>query len=439
MRKSGYFLKALAYTTIAVLWVGCGSFYLDEAQNELRSSFTERDYAAASELLQEYEQEEIYRQRDLVLMNLERGAVHHFSGNYERSNQYFTEAEHEIEDLFGTSLSRNVRAFVINDYALEYSGEDYEDIYLNAFKSLNYMHLGDFDAALVEARRMSFKMERLDEHYRGLAESLARQDTTDQVTWEAGETNIENSAMGHYLAAVLYSKSDRPDNARIELERTRVALDDQRAIGASPDVTDDLLQQVAEPESYNVMLKGFAGRSPHKEENDFRVFIPEEDFYIRFALPSLKTWETEVSSVQAVVNDTLDLPMKMIEEMDKVAEEVYQVREPIVYGRSFVRSFLKAFGGRELTQRVKEESETLGGIMNVLGIVGQEASERADLRAWQTLPGKAYTNLLYLPEGSHRVRIEYLDNNDRILFYEEQQLDITESNTLQVMQTIYSN
>jgi hypothetical protein len=432
-------LNAFILLGVFLLSLGCASYYMDDAQVDLRNSFANRDFNNASSLLERFERENVYQPKDAVLMYLERGAVHHFSGDYENSNKFFNEAEFEIEAQFARSVTLAIQSFLINDYSLVYGGEDYEDIYLNVFKSLNYIHLEDLEAALVEARRMSFKMERLDEHYRGLAESLARQDTTNQVDWQPGEANIENSALGHYLSAVLYSKSNRPDNARIELDRTRVALTDQWAIGARSQVDDALLEKVANPDSYNMMLKGFAGRSPRKKSNELSLYIPQEDFYIKFALPSLEMWESEVSFVTAFVNDTLEVPMYLIEEMDRVAREVYKVKEPIVYARSVVRSFIKAFGSRALANRAGKENEVLGEVLNIFGMIGQEVSERADLRSWQTLPGQAYTNLIYLPEGMHSVRIEYLDDYGRLLFFEEQQLDISESRPLNIMQTLYWN
>ena len=418
---------------------GCASYFLDDAQVDLRNSFANRDFDNASSLLDRFEQQKVYQSKDAVLMYLERGAVLHFAGDYEGSNQFFNEAELEIEAQFARSVTRAIQSFVVNDYSLVYGGEDYEDIYLNVFKSLNFMHLGDLESALVEARRLSFKMERLDEHYRGLAESLARQDTTGKVDWEIGDVNIENSALGHYLSAVLYSKSNRPDNARIEIDRARVALNDQAAIGARPQVGDELFDKISEPESFNLMLKGFSGRAPIKKSNEYRLYIPEEDFYLIFSLPTLEEWESSVAEVSAVINDTLTVPLYLIEEMDKIAREVYKVKEPLVYGRSVVRSLIKAFGSRALANRAREENEILGEVLSIFGKIGQEVTERADTRSWQTLPGKAHSTLLYLPEGSHDVRIQYKDRSGNLLFFEEQEIEITSANSLNVMQTLYWN
>ena len=196
------------YLIIILLVISCGAYVLDSAQYNLRTSFASGDYDKTVELLNNFESSEVYEEKDAVLLDLEMGTAHHFARNYAQSNQNFESAEYEIEDLYTKSVSRAIKSFLVNDTILAYDGEDYEDIYLNAFKALNYIHLGDLDAALIESRRISYKLSQLNIKYKDIVTALSEADTTkvDTDKWKTGETNIQNSSMGHFLSTILYSK-----------------------------------------------------------------------------------------------------------------------------------------------------------------------------------------------------------------------------------------
>jgi hypothetical protein len=106
-------------------------------------------------LIIEAAKEEQYKEKDRVLYFLDLGMLYHWSGEYELSNQMLSAAESAIEELFTKSVSKALTSGVLNDNALDYSGEDYEDIYLNVFKALNYIALDDEESALVEIRTCS--------------------------------------------------------------------------------------------------------------------------------------------------------------------------------------------------------------------------------------------------------------------------------------------
>ena len=51
--------------------MGCHSYVLDDAQFDLRDSFTAADYQHSEELLKKFKKKDIYRSKDQVLFNLE--------------------------------------------------------------------------------------------------------------------------------------------------------------------------------------------------------------------------------------------------------------------------------------------------------------------------------------------------------------------------------
>jgi len=417
---------------------GCASYQLDGVQRKLNNSIDSENYDRAEQLLQRSWQNDVYRYKDRVLYYLELGTVRHFSRQYRKSFEAFQKAENFIEDLYTRSINRGIRAFAVNDNILAYEGEDYENIYLNAFNTLNFLHLDDLESALVESRRIAYKLEQLNIRYKGLAGALSEADTTGWDEWNTGSTSIENSALGHFLSGIIFGKSGDRDDARIEIEQTKTAIKEQQAVyNYVTSIPDTLLNRVINPDSYNTLIVSFSGKAPVKVQYDTRLYIKEHDFYLKFSLPKLQIRPTNVRSVRAVVNEDKIKPVYLIEEMDKVSSEVYKVRMPIIYSRTVVRALSKALASKMISKEVKEDNKALGSLVGFLGNLGQEASEKADLRSWQTMPGKAYVTLMKLPEGTHNIKLEYF-GADNLLYTDEKIIEIKdESNDLELVESVY--
>lgn len=422
-----------------LVFSGCATYKIQEAQTRVRSSFATHNFDKTVHLLEKYDRKNIYQSKDRVLYFLEMGTAMHFNARYDSSSHYFSLAEKQMNELFTKSISRGIASFLItNDNSLAYNGEAYEDVYLNAFKSLNYIQQNNFESALVEARRMSFKLSQIETKYRGLAQALSKTDTLHKGDWEPNSLAIQDSPFSHYLASVLYAKSGKPDDARIEYEKMLQAI-----TNLPPkyqfNVNRKSLQQVKNPDEYNVLLVGFSGRAPIKYQNDIRLYIDEHDLYLKFSLPSLRLYPSRVARVDAVVNDSLRIPLQLIEQMDVVAKEVYKAKEPIIYARAFVRSLTKAIVTNAAEKSVKKEKKGLRFLVNIFGIAGQELSEKADTRGWQTMPGKTYVSTLNLPPGNHQVDIEYRDHRGTVLYTQKKELVISPNESLELLETLYWN
>ena len=432
--------RHLSLVVILAFFAGCHSYMIDDAQEDLRSSFTHGNFEKSQSQLTGMQKRSLYREKDKVLWNLENGTVQHFLGNYDTSNVYFSDAELSIEDAYTKSLSRGFLSMISNDNKLVYDGEPYEDVYLNAFKALNYVHMNDFEGALVETRRMSYKMERLAIRIKGLADSFAKSDTTGTVDWEPGDVNIQNSAMAHYLSAVLYAKSGKPDDARIEFDKIGTAFQEQSNAGGFGNFDVSSLEQIKNPNTYNVLLTSFSGQAPVKYQVDLRIITDwSEGKYLKFSFPGIEVVNSDVAQIRAVINDADEVGLHLIEEMDLVATDVYRAKEPIIYSRALLRSFLKAGGTNLLSKGIAKQNEDLGAFAEVIGQIYRDASEKADLRGWQTLPGQAWMNVMQLPPGSHSVRIEYLSSYGRVLYSESFDVEITDNTHLALIESIYSN
>ncbi len=437
--------RFLIFGLLLLLLTGCHSYALDKAQVDIRKSFTAGDFERTQEQLEKFKKKNIYKSKDDVLYNLENGMVYHFAGKHDSSTIFLSKAEAEIEENYTKSITRGITSFLVNDNKLAYDGEPYEDIYINAFNALNYIHMQDFEGALVETRRMAYKMEQLDIKIKGLVSAFAKSDSSGRVDWGDGKVNIQNSALSHYLASILYAKSGDIDDARIEFEKLGSALEEQSTISEFRKRPIEEFEYLKNPESYNVLLAGFSGQAPFKEQEDVRVFGGDDneenndDFYLKFSFPTIHLYPSETYRVRAIINDSVKVPLNLIEEMDIISSMVYQAKQSIIYGRALLRASFKAGGTKLISGAVRKEHKNLAGIIELLGFIAQEASEKADLRSWQTMPGSAWMHAIRLAPGQHTIRIEYLSEYGHVLYFDEYNVNITNRTQLELIESIYSN
>lgn len=484
---------------------GCvASHNVNRAQMHLQGvhDFRAVDIDSVNTLLKTYRR----RGEDEVLYRLERGMLSHYQEDWTASAKHFRRAGRAMERNYTKDVTKNLQSLLINDLQLPYAGESYESIYLSTFNCLNYLQMDDTEGALVEMRQVTHKLELLNDRQRGLAQSLARRDTADAalrkvdekledvaLLTEAGAATPEirqNSALGRFLTAVLYSKTGQPDDARIELEKLRTALDDQgradyltalsRAAEASSpsggaaaageeegmaagvlssmsDLTDEFWgvgaapsptgggmavpapDRLTRPTAYNTMLLSFTGKAPQKKERSFTIpiVLNEEVVRLHFAVPVLHTPTSRVARVRAVAaGDTVQVPL--IENMQAVAHEMFDQKKPILYTRAVIRAILKAGVTEGAEKLAREEGgDAAGFLIERAGNLMSMGAAQADTRGWQTMPGRAHAVVATLPEGTHDVTFEYLSDRGHILKRRTRSVTVGGPRDLAVTESIY--
>ncbi len=94
------------------------------------------NYNSAAEKINEAELNSEYADKDRVLLHLDKGIIFHYQDDYKKSSNEFELAELAIEELYTKSISKGAFSMLLNDNALAYDGEVYENLYLNIFKAL---------------------------------------------------------------------------------------------------------------------------------------------------------------------------------------------------------------------------------------------------------------------------------------------------------------
>ncbi len=430
------FLQLAAIGMPLFLFIGCAMTEVNTAQDDLRTAFhNNTDINYSVELIEQLASS--YRSNDQVLYDLERAAIHYYQGNWEDSIEYFDRAEKEIDRLFGRSVQRTIRAFVVNDGQLEYQGEDYEDIMTNLFKALSYIHLNDIEAAQVEARRAAFKLSSRFDQYNHFIQEIRNEDDTDTDSeWNIGESSVQESVFGHYLTSVIWSAMGSVDSTRIQYDRFKNAY-----LRYNSDISSiEDLEKINNSGSFNSLIVASGGRPPTKKSKELRIPYNRRGDYILIAVPKLTTYEEVITKAEAIINGHKMVNLPMIENFSYVAEEVYKVRQPIVETRAVVRGLLKVAAEESARREVRaQHGEGASLIAGFFGKVAREASEVADTRSWQTMPGRVYSTVLKLNKGRNQIDINFFDKHGIKRFTQTQFININNPQKLHLIDVFFSD
>ena len=182
----------------------------------IRSDLRSGSYEAAVSKIEAARRDKAYTHKDRLLYFLDSGFAAHYAGRHPQSNASLEMAENTAEDLFTRSVSRAAASLLLNDNTLEYAGEDYEILYANLIKALNYLAGDRFDEAFVEIRRANLKLELLEDKYAEagtlLRDGLGSATQKEIPPYKVPKVRFNNDAFARYLSMHLYAADGKPDD-----------------------------------------------------------------------------------------------------------------------------------------------------------------------------------------------------------------------------------
>jgi hypothetical protein len=400
---------------LAVLGVSCASVDARGAVDEVLY----REGCAEGAALIEKNKKSLYRDKDAVLYYLDRGMLTHFAGQYEESTRLLQNGERAIEAAFTKSVTQEIGSYILNDTTREYGGEDYEDIYLNAFNALNYYHLNDTEDALVEIRRMNNKLRFLSSKYGVITSQLQQKALEESVELppnpDAAGMSFTDSALARYMGMLFYRGEGRDDDARIDHNYLKLAFANAPGVYPFP-LPSSLEDELAiPPGKARLNVLGFSGLSPVKEESALRIPLPR-DRYMKIALPVMVYRPSAVRRIEVAVSNGERFDLELLEDIEAVARETFKARSGLIYLKSVLRGLTKGLTASHLGA-ASEDRDLDGQTAMVLGILSlgvqvfAEASERADLRIARYFPAKAYVGGINLDPGVYAFTVTYYTGN----------------------------
>lgn len=104
--------------------------------------------------------------------------------------------------------------------------------------------------------------------------------------------------------------------------------------------------------------------------------------------------------------DSTTVRTRLTIDLSSVATSEFDARIGGIVAKAIVRAAAKYSVVQAVKKEVREDNETLGDIVGLIGNAAAVASERADTRSWHLLPGAIRVARLSLPAGTHHVSLE---------------------------------
>ena len=267
-------LKSIVLLFILFSMIACSNIRTRDAYKEsLLSNVQNRNFPGAIKIIEDTK-EKSFSEKDRVLYYLYRGVLLHYNKEYIESNSSLDNAEAAIEENYTKSISRAASSMLLNDNSFAYSGEDYEDIYINIFKALNYINLNQKESAFVEVRKVNIKLNLLEDKYKEYADELNDSDDS-KIKVNVKSIQFNNSALARFLSMLLYRADNQFDDVRIDNRYLEEAFKLQAHIY---NFSKPALQGFSDLKHGHAKLNfvGFTGLAPEKHPLTYRVATAED-------------------------------------------------------------------------------------------------------------------------------------------------------------------
>ena len=218
---------AALVAALGVQLVGCSSARMSDKESD--SLFERGRYDDAAKHLQDgLDKQGGETSRDGLLYMLDLGLALHSAGRYDESNKVFlrTDKLAEIKDY--TSISKETATLLVSENIQDYKAEEFENVLISTYLSMNYALEGNVEDALVEARRVNQKL------YMMVSE---------------GKRKYQQSAFARYLSAILYESERDWNDAYVDYKNT------YQLAPSYPGLGNDLWRMAYASENEDDMLK----------------------------------------------------------------------------------------------------------------------------------------------------------------------------------------
>lgn len=434
-----------------------------ESDDQLTSFLARGEFAQALQKTDQFKEKEIFHQKDRVLYYLNKGLILHYQGDFKASNEQLEIADQTMEDLFTRSVSRAVLSLMLNDNVLDYTGEVYDNLYVNIFKTLNYLRLNDFEGAYVEVNRVNDKLRALDVKYGEWVDQLNQADTTG-IKIERKALNYYENVFAHYLSHLVYRSWREVDNARISYDRIFRARSLYWQVYDFP--LPEFLQLETHLDSTYLNIIAFTGRAPRKypvggEITTFENFMVVSDvsgrketialvlpglpegLHFKFSFPELRLEPSLVQRINIVVQEGPTTQLELLEDMGKVALYTFETKKNIIYFKTITRSLVKGLASLKAKEKLQDKTKTrddsfLRKLINLSVDMVVDATENPDLRVCSALPRYCYSGEINLKPGVYQIQVLYY-GYDNTLLYQETFSDFPVRRGLNLLETFYLN
>lgn len=342
---------------------------------------------------------------DAALGRLEAGMLLHMAGDYERSNENLEAASTRMDALEPFSFSEGLGSVTVGERLRGFVAAPHERVAVHVIKAFNYIALGQWEEARVEALRIDIRLDALtasgDGFYRD--DAFARH-VAGMIFEQLGE---------HDDALIAYRKAYRayrdqhapahlpvPSPLRTALLRLTAALGmnaEFRELREAFDMEEMTPEEARQADPGRIAVIVGNGLAPRKREVSLNAQHPGTGRLYRVAVPTYGSSRKPLAGARVAVPDGEAVDAEVVQDLDAMARETLAERMPGIMARAAVRAAAK----NRMVNEAHEEDPFFGVLVNLFTF----ASERADLRSWSTLPGEYLLAEIPVEPDTDEVRV----------------------------------
>ncbi|MDQ6989619.1 MAG: hypothetical protein Q9M19_07030 [Mariprofundaceae bacterium] len=353
---------------------------------------------------------------DRFLYWVDKAMLQRMAGLYPQSNQSFEAAKAVIEELDGISVVEQVGALTINDAVLSYEGESYEQVAIHVYAALNYIQLGLWDEARVEALQVDVRLKAL---------AKAQDDDDANIYTE--------DAFSRYLTAFIYEQGGEWSDAMIAYRKAYQAYIKYQksfAVAVPSFLKHDLLRlskKMGLDKEYQGYQQQFKLQKPHLT-NDAQagevvllfhhalapikraqeiVVYNHEGIALRISMPYYQSRASRVKKVQLHIGKHV-VETVLVNDFDAIARASLEQHKPAMIARLIARTMLKKAAAKKAE---RNNGAFAGFLLNVAGIL----TETADTRSWLTLPKNIHFARLRLKAGTYPAKLSLIGQQGQVI------------------------
>ena len=373
--------RGLVFFISPFLLIGCASYQhrVEDARRQLSSG---NAHTAVEKLAPLANNEG----KDQLVYLLDLGTAAQLAGDYPRSTRAFLAADQMSEVKDYHSISKLTGSLLFNQGMVQYKGDDYEKVLINAMLAINYLMMNNLDEALVETRRLNEKLH----HYKFDAKK-----------------NYEQNVFAFYLSALIWEADRKWDDAYIDFKK---AYDLDPSI---PYLKEDLVRaayNARRMKSEREWREKFGLKRP--KDPDFQksgelVVIYQQGWGPR-KRPN-PAWR-RLPKLFPTFNRTRAVEVKISGGQVERSQQIYSVEEVAIktlsdqYAGLIAKRMAGIAAKRVAADQVRQKNKLLGNILEL----GMIISDQADLRQWSTLPQTFQIAKIQLKPGNYSISIDGL-------------------------------
>ena len=409
-------MRAFLFIAVLCLLTGCASF--GERTMKIRHEFTggniekadaEIDKALKTNALK------IRGQSDANLLKLNRAIIALSNGKPKEAETLLREVRDKFDQLERERekrIAEKAVSMLLDDNAVAYSGEDYENVLVRVFLALSNLMYDGTDAPAY-ALQVGSKQNEI------IRKGEMKDPKNSEGTVNPKEKTYQQVAIGQYLIGLLQEATYRNHDDVIKAYGSVTNWEPGFSQGWL-DLERARRGVHAQPGNGVVYVFALVGAGPYKEQRNCEV-LHEAQILTTFLIAMMSSRPTlpdfapvmipyivrpreNVSALSVSISGRWQGQTETITDIGRMAEEQFEAVMPQVIARAVVRRTLKKgilYGSKEAL-----DVDPWVGLAMDVGAMVLQSLETADTRSWNLLPAEIQVVRLEVPAGEHQITLQ---------------------------------